>query len=82
MPKINPEGRKFKFKKVTESEVLEILKNLKSTKAAGIDNVPPRMIKDATEELCKPLSYLVNLSLQTSLFPTAEKSGKITSIFK
>ena len=65
-----------------ESEVLEILKNLKATKAAGIDNVPPWIIKDAVEGLCKPLSYLMNFSLQTSLFPTAEKSGKITPVFK
>ena len=82
MSKINPKGNLFKFTEVKEGEILKILKNLKATKAAGIDNVPPRMIKDAAEELCKPLCYLINLSLQTSLFPTAEKSGKITPIFK
>ena len=57
-------------------------KNLKATQAVGIDNVPPRMIKDAAEELSKLLWYLINLSLQTSLFPTAEKSDKVTPIFK
>ena len=81
MSKVNPEGKTFKIKKVKEDEILIILKNLKASKAAGIDNVPPRMIRDAAEELYKPLSHQVNLSLQTSLFPTAEKSGKVTPIF-
>ena len=82
MSKINPPGNLFKFTKVKEGKILKILRNLQATKAAGIDNVPPRMIMDATEELCKPLCYLVNCSLQTSLFPTAEKSGKTAPIFK
>ena len=82
MLRINPQGKVFKFTKVREGEILNTLKNLKATKAAGIDNVRHRMIKDAAEELSKPLCYVINLSLQTSLFPTAEKSGKVTPIFK
>ena len=52
MSKIDPQGRLFKFPNVKEGEILKILKHLKPTKAAGIDNIPPRMIEDAAEELC------------------------------
>ena len=82
MLKVNPEGKTFKIKKVKEDEILKILKNLKASKLAGIDNVPQRMIRDTAEELYKSLSHLVNLSIQTSMFPNTEKSCKVTPIFK
>ena len=82
MSKVNPEGKTFQITKVREDEILKNLKSFKVSKAAGIDYVPPRMIKDAAKELYNPLSHLVNLSIQTSLFPTKEKTDKVTSIFK
>ena len=80
--KINPEGKKFQFTRVKETDVLKILKNLNTSKAAGIDNVPPKMLKDAADELSAPLCSLINKSLQASLFPTSEKCGKITPVLK
>eukprot|EP00794_Sanderia_malayensis_P000789 gene789-79_t len=40
------------------------------------------MLKDAADELSAPLCRLINKSLQASLFPTSEKCGKITPVFK
>ena len=40
------------------------------------------MLKDAAEELSAPLCSLINKSLRESLFPTSEKCGKITPVFK
>ena len=62
--------------------MLKILKNLNTSKAAGIDNLPPKILKDAADELSAPLCSLINKSLQASLFPTSEKCGKITPAFK
>jgi hypothetical protein len=44
--------------------------------------IPPNQIRDAAEQIATPLCYLVNMSLQKSLFPSAEKYGKIVPIFK
>ena len=57
---------------------MKIIKNGTTSKAAGIDNLPPKILKDAAEELSAPLCSLINKRLQASLFPTSEKCGKIT----
>ena len=80
--KVNPEGKRFQFTRVKESDVLKILKNLNTSKAAGIDNLPPKMLKDAAEDLSAPLCSLINKSLQESLFPTSEKCEQIIPVFK
>jgi len=41
------------------------LKTLKHGKSAGHDDIPPEMLKDAAHHLAKPLSAIINLSLQT-----------------
>ena len=38
--KINTEGKRFQFTMVREIDVLKILKNLNTSKEAGIDNLP------------------------------------------
>lgn len=43
------------------------LKKLKREKAAGHDDIPPSMLKDAASELFKPSTHLINLSLQTGV---------------
>ena len=69
--KINPEGKRFQFTRVKEIDVLKVLNNLNVSKAAGIDNLPPKLLKDAADELSAPLCSLINKSLQASLFPTS-----------
>ena len=44
--KVNPEGKVFTFSEVRLNDVLIVLKDLNSKKAAGYDNTPPRMFKD------------------------------------
>ena len=74
--KINPEGKRFQFTRVKEIDVLTVLKNFNASKAAGIDNLPPKLLKDTADELSTPLCSLINKSLQASLFPTSEYVGK------
>ena len=80
--KVNPDRKLFTFSEVCPRDVFTVLKSLNPSKAAGHDNIPPRMIKDGAEELAVPLCYLANLSLQSSLFPTSEKLAKISPVFK
>ena len=80
--KINPEGKRFHFTRVKEIDVLKILKNLNTWKAAGIDSLPPNILKHVADELSVPLCRLINESLQVFSFPTSEKCGKIIHVFK
>ena len=80
--KINPEGKLFQFTRVKKIDVLKILKSFITSKAAGIDNLPPEILKDTADELSAPLCILINKSLQVSSFPTSEKYGKTTPVFK
>ena len=59
-----------------------MLKSVKTSKAAGPDNVPAHMIKDAYKELACPLYHLINESIKAGIFPTAKKVAKVTPVYK
>ena len=63
----------FIFQSTNRSSVEKLLKTVKTSKAAGPDNLPSRMIKDIYKELANPLSHLINESIKTGIFPTVEK---------
>ena len=58
------------------------LKSIKRNKSTGIDNLRLCLLKDAAHTLSAPLTYLINLSLQTGLFPNDWKLAKIVPIHK
>ena len=80
--KVNPNNYCFHFIDVQYKDVLGILKSINSNKATGLDNIPPKLVNDAAEELASPLTILVNRSLMCGLFPNAEKVAKIIPIYK
>ena len=67
----------FSFNKVNAIAVYNQLKNLKRKKAVGLDHFPHGMIKDAASILAAPLTFLINLSLQTGSVPSAWKKAKV-----
>ena len=72
----------FCFQPVCSTEVLNALKNLKRSKAAGLDNISSGMLKDASYNIAEPLSYIINLSLSSGIFPSDWKQAKVIPIFK
>ncbi|XP_057308170.1 uncharacterized protein LOC130646052 [Hydractinia symbiolongicarpus] len=58
------------------------LRSLKRNKATGIDELPPGMLKDCAILISKPLSHIINLSINTSTVPSAWKVAKVAPIFK
>ena len=67
--KVNPNNYAFSSAEVHYQEVLKILESLYPYKPAGVDNIPPKVFKDAATEIAKPLLILANRSLQCSQFP-------------
>ena len=69
----------FKFE---ESEILQAISNIKVNKTPGPDRISPRILKEAKNELVKPLSILFNKSLNTGKVPDEWKLANVTPIFK
>ena len=72
----------FNFTFVSEDTVLKILKNMDEKKAAGLDNLSGKFLKDGATVLAKPLSQIFNLSIKYSIFPKDCKIAKLKPLFK
>ena len=72
----------FTFKDVKESDILIELKNLKQEKASGLDNFSSGLLKDAALVLTKPLTFIINLSLETGVVPRECKVAKVIPLYK
>ena len=72
----------FKLDATTEGYLFNILKNVEVTKAAGIDQISGKFLKDGAQILAKPISELCNLSMTLGSFPDACKIAKVKPLFK
>ena len=72
----------FKFDFVSEDYILKFLKNINEDKAAGIENLPGKFLKDEAAVLAKPISQICNLSIKYSHFPIDCKIAKLKPLFK
>ena len=69
---------------LTYTTEIDIEKNLRSTnirKAAGIDDLSGRFLKDGSRVLSKPISELCNLSIKLGSFPDSCKIAKSKPLF-
>ena len=58
------------------------MKGLNPSKAAGIDNLPCKFLKDSTYLLARPTSQLCNLSIKLNWFPRSCYIAKVKPLFK
>ena len=63
-------------------KISSILKGLNPSKAAGIDNLSGKFLKDGAHVLARPISQLCNLSIKLNFFPRSCKSAKVKLLFK
>jgi len=66
---------------ITDKAVIyQKLSEIKYDKSPGPDNVPPWVLFELRNEICKPLKTLFELSLQTGKTPTDWRSAVITAL--
>ena len=58
------------------------MKNLKTNKATGHDQIPARAVKESAEILCQPFSCLVNFLFERGKVPSSWKLGEIVLVHK
>ena len=72
----------FNFSSVTAKEVHNLLENMYKRKATGYDNIPPKILKVADDELAFPITNLINLSIEASCFPSNLKKSELSPLLK
>ena len=66
----------------TEKEIKSLSTDLKSGKASGFDQISSSDVKPNIEQLAKPLTYIINLSISTGIVPSNIKLARVIPIHK
>jgi hypothetical protein len=72
----------FEFKPVNEEIMKKYIKNMKTDKATGCDNIPAKFIHLCGNELAIHISNLFNECFKSCTFPSLMKKAEIVPIFK
>lgn len=67
---------------VTEEDVLKKLKDLNPNKSSGPDELHPRVLKELSDSIAKPLTLIMRRSLDEGRVPQIWKDAHVTPIFK
>ena len=51
-------------------------------KAAGLDKIPARLVRDAEAELAPSITYLINKSITDTIVPALWKVALVTPLYK
>ena len=70
------------MKLTTEDIALKLLKNIDISKAAGVDTLPGRFLKDGAVILAKSVTEICNLPIKSNFFPDPCKLTKLKPILK
>ena len=60
----------LKLAPVSDEFIMRELASLNPCKSTGLDNIPSKFLKDGASVLTSPISYIVNLSISSSIVPT------------
>lgn len=77
-----PENYYFSIPNISHDKVEKYIKNIDITKATGLDNIGPRLLKLAAPFISYSLMYICNHSILSSNFPDKWKEGKVKPLYK
>ena len=80
--KMTGEFNTIKGINITENGVHKLLKNLNPNKAAGPDNITPRVLKELATHIAPILTIIFRCSYQTSEVPGIWKSANTCPVYK
>ena len=58
-------------------EVEQQLPSLNANKAVGEDKIPAKLLKDAAPVIVESVTYLVNKSIESGIFPESWKLARV-----
>ena len=77
-----PEHMFFHIPLITESETHKMLSQLDVSKATGLDQLGPRLLKLSADTISNSLTYIINCSIKQGIFPEQWKCAKVNPLFK
>ena len=80
--KMRNKNLRFSLKPVTESQIIKIVRSLNNTNSTGTDTISTKILKDAIGVLAAPITWIVNTSILTGIFPDMWKMAKVIPILK
>ena len=79
---MNCRPNSFNLHPVSETFISNELNNLNINKSTGYDEIPAKFLKDSSSEIREVITYLINLSILTNVFPEEFKYAKVKPLFK
>ena len=77
-----PSNKSFTLTVVSCQEVLKLIQKIPAKKATGLDNISAYLLKEAAPITASCLTYIINLSISSGIFPNAWTIARVTPIFK
>ena len=72
----------FKIRHVTETFVFNELSKLNPTKSTGLDGIPSKFVRDGACVLKLPVTFIINMSIDSGIVPDDMKSARVSPIYK
>ena len=72
----------FKFREVTEKEVLQLINSIKNSTSSGVDWIDNKCLKLVASVISPAITRIINLSVRNSVYPSAYKASKLVPIQK
>ena len=79
---LNPQQNFMGEANLTDDEVKEALRSLKSSKTPEYDNISSNVVNETSNIFLTQLKHIFNLSLQQAIFPENLKIAKVSPIYK
>ena len=76
------QDKTFNFEHIENKRVTNIIKNLKNKHSTGYDGISFFLLKRLQPVITEALTFIINLSIKTGIFPDKLKVAKIVPIYK
>ena len=80
----NPEQvlNTFSYHEIGNQEIMELLKSLDGKKSTGEDQIPPKLVSLASNDVSVTLTMAINCSIRNSSFPDDAKKAAVCPLDK
>ena len=72
----------FNFEHINQAQVEKTLLDVNVHKSCGHDMLSPRLVKESPSVIAKPITNILNISIEQACNPNAWKMRQVTPLFK
>ena len=79
---INPSISNFSLTETNVGVVHRLIKSLALNEATGLDGISSRLLREAADIVVPSLTYIINFSIRSGVFPDKWKVAKVLPVYK